>query len=115
MLEIQGQYNIAKVFTDTLEPSAQAQIQTLCNQPFVSDVKIRVMPDVHAGAGCTIGTTMTVSDKVVPNLVGRGYRLWHGNGTVSRETFRTAQAGRNHQGSRSFGFCRAGNTACAGG
>jgi RNA-splicing ligase RtcB len=28
------------------------------------------MPDVHAGAGCTIGTTMTITDKVVPNLVG---------------------------------------------
>ena len=46
------------------------QIETLCNQEFVAGQKIRLMPDVHAGAGCTIGTTMTIGDKIVPNLVG---------------------------------------------
>lgn len=70
MLEIEGKYNIAKVYTDTLEEGAAAQIETLCNQEFVKASKIRIMPDVHAGAGCTIGTTMTITDKVVPNLVG---------------------------------------------
>ena len=70
MQDIYGQYNVAKVFVDKLEPAAQAQIQALCDQPFVENSRIRVMPDVHAGAGCTIGTTMTISDKVVPNLVG---------------------------------------------
>ncbi len=70
MLEIQGQYNTAKVFTDTLEPSAAGQIKALCDQPFTIGSKLRIMPDVHAGAGCTIGTTMTITDKVVPNLVG---------------------------------------------
>jgi tRNA-splicing ligase RtcB len=70
MLEIKGKYNSAKVFTDKLEESAASQIETLCNQEFVQGSKIRVMPDVHAGAGCTIGTTMTITDKVVPNLVG---------------------------------------------
>jgi len=70
MIEIKGQYNTAKVFTNKLEPSAMAQIQNLLNQSFVADSKIRIMPDVHAGAGCTIGTTMTITDKVVPNLVG---------------------------------------------
>lgn len=70
MLEIKGKYNIAKVYTEVLEEGAVAQIETLCNQEFVKESKIRIMPDVHAGAGCTIGTTMTITDKVVPNLVG---------------------------------------------
>lgn len=70
MLELQGKYNTAKVFTDFIDPSAVSQIIALCNQEFVSGSQIRIMPDVHAGAGCTIGTTMTISDKVVPNLVG---------------------------------------------
>lgn len=67
---IKGKYNEAKVFTKDLEKTARDQIQTLCDQPFVQGSKIRIMPDVHAGAGCTIGTTMTIDDKVVPNLVG---------------------------------------------
>jgi len=70
MQEIRGKYNIAKIFTDILEEGAALQIETLCNQEFVKDSKIRIMPDVHAGAGCTIGTTMTITNKVVPNLVG---------------------------------------------
>ncbi len=70
MIEIKGKYNNAKVFTNLLEDTAQTQIETLCNQTFVNGSSIRIMPDVHAGAGCTIGTTMTITDKVVPNLVG---------------------------------------------
>ena len=70
MLEIKGTYNTARVFTDTLEEAAAAQIRLLCEQEFVRDSKIRVMPDVHAGVGCTIGTTMSVTNKIVPNLVG---------------------------------------------
>ncbi len=70
MMIIKGKYNEAKVFTKELEQTARDQIQTLCDQPFVAGSKIRIMPDVHAGAGCTIGTTMTIDDKVVPNLVG---------------------------------------------
>lgn len=70
MLELTGKYNTAKVFTDNIDPAAVSQIIELCNQEFVKDSKIRIMPDVHAGAGCTVGTTMTVTDKVVPNLVG---------------------------------------------
>ena len=65
-----GKYNTAKVFTDVVEQSALDQVKLLCDQPFTQGESIRVMPDVHAGAGCTIGTTMTVSDSVVPNLVG---------------------------------------------
>ncbi|MGI6072721.1 MAG: RtcB family protein [Lachnospiraceae bacterium] len=70
MLVIKGRHNEAKVFTSDLEETARDQIQNLVNQPFVAGSKIRIMPDVHAGAGCTIGTTMTISDKAVPNLVG---------------------------------------------
>ncbi|WP_101696383.1 RtcB family protein [Clostridium minihomine] len=70
MIELQGKYNTAKVFTDTVENEAILQIINLLNQEFVSGSKIRIMPDTHAGAGCTIGTTMTIADKVVPNLVG---------------------------------------------
>ena len=70
MFKLQGKYNSAKVFTDNAEPSAITQIGHLLDQEFVSDSKIRIMPDTHAGAGCTIGTTMTITDKLVPNLVG---------------------------------------------
>ena len=70
MIEIRGKYNTAKVFTDVVEEGALAQILQLCNQEFTAGSRIRVMPDVHAGAGCTIGTTMTITDKIVPNLVG---------------------------------------------
>ena len=70
MIELHGKYNTAKVFTDNVEQVAISQIINLLNQEFVSTSQIRIMPDVHAGAGCTIGTTMTITDKVVPNLVG---------------------------------------------
>lgn len=70
MIEIKGKYNTAKVFTNNLEKQASEQILELCNQEFVKDSRIRIMPDTHAGAGCTIGTTMTIKDKIVPNLVG---------------------------------------------
>lgn len=68
--EITGKYNTAKVFTNVIENEAVEQIKILCNQEFISGSKIRIMPDVHSGAGCTIGTTMTITDKVIPNLVG---------------------------------------------
>lgn len=70
MITIEGKYNQAIVYAEELEASAQGQILLLCNQPFVQGSRIRIMPDVHAGAGCTIGTTMTIEDKAVPNLVG---------------------------------------------
>lgn len=67
---IKGDYNIAKVFTNIIEPEAYSQIQGLLNQPISKGEKIRIMPDVHAGVGCTIGTTMTITDKVIPSMVG---------------------------------------------
>lgn len=70
MIEIKGKYNEAIVFTDTIDDTAKQQVYDLCNLEFLQDAKIRMMPDLHAGKGCTIGTTMTVTDKIVPNFVG---------------------------------------------
>lgn len=70
MLELRGKYNTAKVFTNNVESPAISQLTTLLNQEFVRDSQIRIMPDCHSGSGCVIGTTMTLKDKVVPNLVG---------------------------------------------
>ena len=70
MIELNGRYGSAKVFTDIIDQTAVSQIITLLNQPMAEGQTVRIMPDVHAGAGCTIGTTMTITDKVVPNLVG---------------------------------------------
>lgn len=70
MIEITGKYNTALVYTDNLEPSAAGQIKAFCDMEYSCGSKIRIMPDVHAGKGCTIGTTMTVTDKIVPNIVG---------------------------------------------
>ena len=70
MLEVTGKHNQAKIFTDVVDQASIAQVIELCNQEFAAGSRIRLMPDIHARAGCTIGTTMTITDKVVPNLVG---------------------------------------------
>lgn len=70
MIEIAGKYNQAKIFTDVVDQQSIAQVIALCSQPFCAGSRIRMMPDIHAGAGCTVGTTMTITDKIVPNLVG---------------------------------------------
>jgi len=70
MLEIIGKYNTAKIFTDNADETTISQVEELLSQDFVEDSKIRIMPDCHAGVGCVIGTTMTIKDKVVPNLTG---------------------------------------------
>ena len=67
---IKGKYNTAKIFTDVIESVAIEQIQAMCDFAAFKGLKIRIMPDVHAGAGCTIGTTMTIKDKIAPNMVG---------------------------------------------
>ena len=59
-----------KIFTDNIEQEAIDQINTLMEQPAFSDCKVRIMPDVHAGAGCVIGFTADLGDKVIPNIVG---------------------------------------------
>ena len=70
MIEIKGTHNTALCYTDTMEEGAMEQIKTLCDMEVFAGSRIRVMPDVHAGKGCTIGTTMTITDKIVPAMVG---------------------------------------------
>ena len=70
MLEIKGKVNIAICYAKVIEDEAVEQIRRMCDYDFTAGSRIRIMPDVHAGKGCTIGTTMTVIDKAVPNIVG---------------------------------------------
>lgn len=70
MIEIKGKYNTALCYAKVVEDEAIEQIQRMCDHEFTAGSQIRIMPDVHAGKGCTIGTTMTISDKLVPNIVG---------------------------------------------
>lgn len=70
MREVIGKHNTAKIFTDVVDDASIAQVKELCDQEFCAGSRIRLMPDIHAGAGCTVGTTMTIKDRVVPNLVG---------------------------------------------
>ena len=67
---VKGKYSKASVFASIVEKEALSQIKEICNQPFSKDSNIAIMPDVHSGKGCTIGFTMTLKDKVCPNLVG---------------------------------------------
>ena len=71
MMEITGKYGTAKIFTDLVEQTAINQVQTLMDCAFIQGQKVRMMPDIHGGAGCTVGTTIKLTNKVVcPNLVG---------------------------------------------
>lgn len=70
MRELQGKYTTAKVFTDNIEEGAINQIIVMLDQEWSKNAHVRIMPDCHQGAGCTIGTTMKIEDKIVPNLVG---------------------------------------------
>lgn len=70
MMTISGMCNKAVVFATTVESSCKEQIKALCDESWAVNSKIRIMADTHAGKGCVIGTTMTITDKVVPNLVG---------------------------------------------
>ena len=70
MFELSGKYNTCKIFTDNCDNETISQLTDLLNQESVKGSKIRIMPDTHAGKGCVIGTTMTLQDKVIPNLVG---------------------------------------------
>lgn len=70
MFEIQGKYNTALCYAKVVGEEAIEQIRRMCDHEFTEGSRIRIMPDVHAGKGCTIGTTMTVRDKAVPNIVG---------------------------------------------
>ena len=70
MIEINGKYTNAKIYTNTPQEVAIQQIDELVNQSFMEGTKVRIMPDYHAGKGCVIGTTIQLNDRVVPNLVG---------------------------------------------
>ena len=70
IMEIKGQFNTAICYAKIIGDNAIEQIRQLCDCEFTAGSRIRIMPDVHAGKGCTIGTTMTILDKAVPNLVG---------------------------------------------
>ena len=70
MMGIKGKVNTAICFAKVIEAEAIEQIRRMCDYEFTKGSQIRIMPDVHAGKGCTIGTTMTVKDKAVPNIVG---------------------------------------------
>ena len=68
--EIKGKVNTAICYAKVVEQDAIEQIRRMCDYEFTEGSQIRIMPDVHSGKGCTIGTTMTVVDKAVPNIVG---------------------------------------------
>lgn len=70
MIELKGKYADALVYTDVVDQASISQVISLLNQPYAEGSRVRMMPDIHAGAGCTVGTTMTIRDKICPNLVG---------------------------------------------
>ena len=70
ILEIKGKVNTAIAYARVIEDEAIEQIRRMCDYELTAGSRIRIMPDVHSGAGCTIGTTMTVTDKACPNIVG---------------------------------------------
>ena len=70
MFEIKGRVNTALCYAKVVEEEAIEQIRRMCDYAISENSKIRIMPDVHSGKGCTIGTTMTICDKAVPNIVG---------------------------------------------
>lgn len=105
MFEIEGQMNTAICYAKVVEQDAIDQIKRMCDYEFTKDSNIRIMPDVHAGKGCTIGTTMTVHDKVVPNIVG--VDIGCGMYTVNLIEVDVAEDGTKylivHSGSRNLG------------
>lgn len=70
IIELTGKHDTAKVFTENIDDVTIGQIITFLNQPFAKGANTRIMPDTHAGKGAVIGTTMRITDKIVPNLVG---------------------------------------------
>lgn len=69
-MELNTKHGEIKIYAKTLEDEALAQIIKMANSPLGEGAHIRIMPDAHAGKGCTIGTTMKITDKVCPNIVG---------------------------------------------
>ena len=70
LLTIQNTNNTAVIYADTIDSGTEGMLREFCGLPLSSGSKIRVMPDVHAGKGCVIGLTMTLTDRVAPGLIG---------------------------------------------
>lgn len=70
MITIAGEYGTAKVYADEVDSGAEGLLRALCASPLSGGSQIRIMPDVHPGKGCAVGTTMTITDRVAPGLVG---------------------------------------------
>lgn len=112
MIEIKGKVNTAICYTKVIEEEAIEQIRRMCDYPMTEGSRIRIMPDVHAGKGCTIGTTMTITDKAVPNVVGVDigcgmYTVHLGKADIDFEKVDEAADGTKylviHSGSRNLG------------
>lgn len=74
MITLKGQYNEAVIYTDHVENEAISQIFSLLNDKALQNTRIRIMPDVHAGAGIPIGTSIQLLGdrkdwKVAPDIV----------------------------------------------
>jgi RNA-splicing ligase RtcB len=69
-MKVKGKYGKAIIHADIFDDGTKMQVKTLLDQKFTKGLKVRIMPDCHSGSGCVIGTTMTIKDKIVPNLVG---------------------------------------------
>ena len=80
------------MYAESVEDTATEQIKQMLDQPFAEGADVRIMPDVHAGAGCVIGFTAKLTDKVVPNLIGGGYWLWR---PFDKNTHQTASLERH--------------------
>ena len=70
MFTIEGKHGTAACYATNIEDEAVEQIRVMLDMPFAEGANTAIMPDAHFGKGCTIGTTMKVTDKAVPNLVG---------------------------------------------
>jgi tRNA-splicing ligase RtcB len=70
MLEIKGKKATAICYAKVIEDEAVEQIKRMCDYELTEGSSVRIMPDVHSGKGCTIGTTMTIKDKACSNIVG---------------------------------------------
>ena len=69
MIEIQGAYNKAIVYADSVDNAVRGQLTALCNSPAMDGAQIRVMPDVHTGSW-VVGTTIRFKNKIIPSLIG---------------------------------------------
>lgn len=70
LIEIKGDHNTAVVFNPELDEASYQQVQAMMSQSEYADSKFRFMPDIHYGKGSTVGTTMTITDKITPSFIG---------------------------------------------